>query len=149
MQRPGGVTAIGCFFLLAGVYLCSISATMLIVPNAIPTLRVAPFVRQLRLLSPYATLAIGVLWASVAWGLFQLRDWARWAAQLVLAIGVASFIPMLFVSRFHSGWRLLAACLEIFVRVAAVCYLFTPKVLDVFTAKRSHPSSVTPAGPVR
>jgi uncharacterized membrane protein (DUF2068 family) len=135
MKRPVGITVIRCFFFLAGIYLCSISAVILIVPSAIPTLRTAPLVRGLRLVSPYMTLASGVGWVLIAWGLFQLHEWARWVAQIVLAIGIAWALPMLLFQA-HFGWRMLAAILEIALRATVVFYLFLPAVLDVFTRQR-------------
>ena len=151
MPRPYGVTAIGCFCLLAGVYLCSVSAIMLLVPGATPTLRAAPFVRAFvrafGLVNPYLTIAIGMGWALVAWGLFQLRDWARLAAQVLLGIGVGWAIQMLLTSRIHSPWRVLAVCVEIILRIAAVGYLFTPAVLDAFLTMRSERFSSTSSGP--
>jgi hypothetical protein len=132
MARPLGVTVIGCFFFLAGIYLCSIVAITLVEPRALPALGAAPFVPGLRHVNPYAMLLIGAIWALVAWGLFRLRDWARFTATLMLAIGVAWALSMLLLGRAHFGWRMLAACLEIALRTAAVVYLLAPTVMDSF-----------------
>jgi hypothetical protein len=142
MQRPLAVTVIGCFFLVAGVYLCAISAVILIAPGAVQTLKVLPLVFVLRLVSPYTTLIVGTVWAIVAWGLFQLRDWARFVATLVLGAGAAWMFVTLLLHH-HSIWRMLLACFEIIWRLAAVWYLLTPSAIDLFNAKETSSPSLS------
>ena len=141
MRRPLAVTAIGCFFLVAGVYLCAISAVILIVPGAVQALKVLPFVSSLRLVSPYVTLIVGSVWAIVAWGLFQLRDWARFVATLVLGAGAAWMLVTLLLHH-HSIWRTLLACFEIVWRLAAVWYLLATSTIDLFNARESSSPSL-------
>ena len=136
MHRPLGVTVIGCFFLCAGVYLCSVATIMLLAPSIVSTLKALPFVAALKLVSPYATLLVGLIWTLIAWGLFQLRDWARFTATLMLGAGVAWMLPMLLLGR-YSGWRMLANLPSIILRIWAVYYLLTPSIIDVFKAKQS------------
>jgi hypothetical protein len=135
MVRPLGVTVIGCFFFLAGIYLCSIAATTLVEPRAIETFRYVPLVLALRGVSPYVTLLLGAIWALVAWGLFRLRDWARFSATLMLAIGIAWALSMTLLGRAHFGWKMLAALLETVLRAAAVLYLLTPSIMASFRPK--------------
>jgi hypothetical protein len=142
MSRPLGVSIIGCCCFLAGIYLCSIAAVVLIVPRVVPILRSAPLIHELKLANPFATLAVGIVWAFVAWGLLRMKDWARWVAQILLGIGVAWVVPMIFLTQMHFGWRLLAVCLQIILRAAAVVYLFAPSVMDAFQAGRSRSSSL-------
>jgi hypothetical protein len=142
MKRPLGVTLIGCWCLLAGVYLCSIALVQILTPQAIPSLRHLPVVYALKLVSPYYALAIGGIWAGLAWGLFKLHDWARWAAQIVLAIGIAFALPMMYFNHIHFGWRTLAEIADMILRVLAVGYLFAPKVMDAFLDKRNTQGSV-------
>jgi len=132
MSRPLGVTVIGCFFFLAGIYLCSITAISLVEPRAIRALTAAPFVLGLRQVSPYVMLLIGTFWAVVAWGLFRLRDWARFTATLLLATGIAGALAMILLGSARSGWQVVALCLQIALRAAAVIYLLTPSVIDSF-----------------
>jgi hypothetical protein len=142
MQRPLGVTVIGCFFLLAGVYLCAISAVILITPSAVQTLQAVPFVSVLRLVSPYVTLIVGTVWAIIAWGLFQLRDWARFVATLMLGSGAAWMLVTLLLNH-HSIWRTLFACFEIIWRLTAVVYLLAPSTIDRFNARESSAPSLS------
>ena len=144
MQRPIGITAIGVLFLFAGVYLCSVGAMILFAHSAVAMLRAVPFVHGLEFINPYWTLLIGAVWALVAWGLFQLRDWARFTAVLILGIGIAWALPMMVMTRAHFGWRMLAACLEIALSAAAIWYLLSPSVLDIFIARRSDEESLRP-----
>jgi hypothetical protein len=142
MQRPPAVTVIGCFFLVAGVYLCAISSVILITPSAVQTLKALPFVFALRPVSPYVTLIVGTAWAIIAWGLFQLRDWARFVATLVLGTGVAWALVTLLLHR-HFAWRILLACFEIAWRSAALWYLLAPSTIERFTGKKSSSQSLS------
>jgi hypothetical protein len=123
------------------------SAIELLVPSAVPALKNLPFLRALGHANPYFTIVIGIMWALIASGLLQMREWGRWAAQVLLAIGVAWAMPMMLTSRVHSPWRILATFVEIALRIAAICYLLTPAVLDAFTTKRSERLSLTSSGP--
>ena len=118
-------------------------------PYAIPSLQHLPSVNALTLANPYFTLAIGSVWAALAWGLFQLRDWARWVAQITLAIGIAWALPMMYLNHIHFGWRMLAEIAEMILRVFAVGYLFAPKVMDAFLIKRTGRDSVPTSLPGR
>jgi hypothetical protein len=140
MRRPIGVTIIASLFLLAGVYICSIGAVVLLAHGTVVTLRAFPFVRALAHVSPYWTLLVGAVWAAVAWGLLRLRDWARFTATIMLGIGIASGAVAI-STRMHFGWRALAECLEIALRGAAIWYLLLPSVLDTFLAKPSGENS--------
>jgi len=112
---------------------------MLLVPGVLTTVRAAPFIPALKSLSPYPTLVVGMAWAVIGWGLFQLRDFARFVATLLLGAGAAWELSML-VFRTHSSWRILAACLEITLRASAIWYLLRPPILDVFRANHSESS---------
>jgi hypothetical protein len=135
MRRPLGVTVIGCFFLLAAVYLCAIGTGILLVPGAIASLRTVLFVHVLKQLSPYLTILIGVSWAVVGFGLFQLRDWARFTATIMLSIGVAWELVSVLLGSVHFGWRIAGVGLKIVLRAGAVAYLMMPAVMEAFRRK--------------
>jgi hypothetical protein len=80
--------------------------------GALTMLRPMPFVHAVGFVSPYWTLLVGVACALVAWGLLQVRDWARFTATLMPGIGIAWALSMV-ITRMHFGWRMLALCLEI------------------------------------
>ena len=145
VMRPKGVTLIGCFCLMAGVYLCSISTILLFVPAATPGLRRVPLLLAIRYANPYVTIGVGVAWASVGWGLFQLHDWARWSAQILFAVGITVGVPHLMASH-HSTWTLVVAWVEIVARTVAVFYLFKETVIDAFLKRKSERAQLASLG---
>jgi hypothetical protein len=79
-------------------------------------------------------LLVGSGWALIGWGLFRLNNWARWAAMLVITIGVGLLVPR--ISMAELGGPLFWYGLQIALRVAAAWYLAqAPAVLDVFAKK--------------
>jgi len=135
MPRPAGVTAISFLFFAAAIYLWTIAAVMLLAPGAISLMSGAQLMFGLELAGPYMALLVGCGWALVAWGLFRLHDWARWAAMLVMTIGIAWLVPK--ISAAEIGWPLLWYGLQIAARAAAAWYLAqAPTVIDAFSAKR-------------
>ncbi len=134
MQRPTGVTIISGLFFLAGLYLWAIAVVKLIAPNAITLMVGAPFMYGLELAGPYMMLLVGSGWAAVAVGLFRLHNRARWAAVLVMTIGIAALVPG--ISMAEIGAPLLWYGLQIALRAAAAWYLAqAPAVIDCFAKK--------------
>jgi len=135
MQRPAGVTAISILFLLAAISLWTFGAVKLIAPNAISLMSASPLMYGLELAGPFMALLVGSVYALIAWGLFRLRNWARWAAMGAITIGVASLVPK--ISMAEIGLPILWYGLQIAVRVAAAWYLAqAPAVIDAFAVKR-------------
>src|SRR5450755_1943705 len=134
MQRPPGVTAIAALFGLAAIYLWTIGMMKLVAPNAISLMSGAPFMYGLELAGPYMALLVGTGWALVGWGLFRLHNWARWAAMLVMTIGIAWLVPQ--ISMAEIGAPILWSGLQIALRAAAAWYLAqAPAVIDSFARK--------------
>jgi hypothetical protein len=102
---------------------------IVIAPRAVTMLKAAPFMHGLRLVSPYLTVLVGTAWALVAWGLFRVRDWARFVAALFLGVGMAWEVTI-FLGRMHFGWRIPLVCLELMLRGAAVWYLMSPAMIE-------------------
>jgi len=137
MQRPAGVTAISILFLLAALYLSTFGAVKLAAPEAVSLMSVSPLMYGLELAGPYMALLIGSGYAVIAWGLFRIHNWARWAAMLVIVIGVASLVPR--ISMAELGVPVLWYGLQIALRVAAAWYLAqAPGVIDAFAAKKQN-----------
>jgi len=135
MQRPAGVTAISILFLLAGIFLWTFGAVKLIAPEAVSLMSASEFMYGLELAGPYMALLVGSGYALIAWGLFRLHNWARWAAMAVITVGVASLVPK--ISMAEIGLPILWYGLQIAVRVAAAWYLAqAPAVIDAFAGKR-------------
>ena len=134
MQRPAGVTAIAALFGLAAIYLWTIGMVKLLAPNAISLMSGAPLMYGLELAGPYMALLVGTGWALVGWGLFRLHNWARWAAMLVMTIGIAWLVPK--ISMAEIGVPILWSGLQIALRAAAAWYLAqAPAVIDSFARK--------------
>lgn len=90
----------------------------------------------LELAGPYMMLLFGTGYALIAWGLFRLQNWARWAAILVIVFGVVPLVPA--ISTAEIGIPVFWYGFQIAVRVAAGWYLAqAPGVLDAFAAKSS------------
>jgi hypothetical protein len=134
MQRPAGVTAIAALFGLAAIYLWTIGMVKLLAPNAISLMSGASLMYGLELAGPYMALLVGTGWALVGWGLFRLHNGARWAAMLVMTIGIAWLVPK--ISMAEIGVPILWSGLQIALRAAAAWYLAqAPAVLDSFARK--------------
>ena len=134
MQRPAGVTAIAALFGLAAIYLWTIGMVKLLAPNAISLMSGASLMYGLELAGPYIALLVGTGWALVGWGLFRLHNWARWAAMLVMTIGIAWLVPK--ISMAEMGVPILWSGLQIALRAAAAWYLAqAPAVIDSFARK--------------
>ena len=137
MQRPLGVTVISAVFFLAAIYLFTIGLVKLIAPEAISLVSGAQFMFGLELAGPYMALLIGSGWALVGWGLFRLHNWARWAAMLVIALGIGWLVPKISSAELGGIW-LFWYGLQIALRAAVAWYLAqAPAVLDAFAAKRN------------
>jgi hypothetical protein len=79
------------------------------------------------LAGPQSAFLVGAGWGLVAWGLFQVRNWARWCAVVLLVLGVAAGIPAVSAASVDPGWRLLWYGGEMMAKVAAIWYLvFAP-----------------------
>jgi hypothetical protein len=134
MQRPAGVTAIAALFGLAAIYLWTIGMVKLLAPNAISLMSGASLMYGLELAGPYMALLVGSGWALLGWGLFRLHNWARWAAMLVMTIGIAWLVPK--ISMAEIGVPILWSGLQIALRAAAAWYLAqAPAVIDSFARK--------------
>jgi len=133
-MRPSGVTAISVVFGLAALYLWTIGVVKWVAPNAISLMSGAQLMYGLELAGPYMALLVGAGWALVGWGLFRLHNWARWAAMLVMVVGVAWLVPK--ISTAELGMPMFWYGLQIALRAAAAWYLAqAPAVIDAFAGK--------------
>jgi hypothetical protein len=138
MQRPAGVTVISALFFLAAIYLWTSGVVKLLAPEAISLMSGAQLMYGLELAGPYMAMLIGAGWALVGWGLFRLHNWARWAAMLVMVLGVASLVPR--ISLAELGVPIFWYGLQIALRVAVAWYLAqAPAVVDAFATQRTQP----------
>ncbi|MGA2743489.1 MAG: hypothetical protein ABSE44_02235 [Candidatus Sulfotelmatobacter sp.] len=133
-MRPAGVTGISALFGLAAIYLWTIGVVKLVAPDAISLMSGAPLMYGLELAGPYMALLVGAGWALVGWGLLRLYNWARWAAMLVMVVGIAWLVPK--ISMAELGVPVFWYGLQIALRAAAAWYLAqAPAVIDAFAGK--------------
>lgn len=126
VKRPPGVTVCAALFFGASGYLLAAGMAMLAEPGALPLRAGAPLLQGMEIAGPYLFLLMAALGVLVGWGLLRLNPWARYAAILVAAIGLAAFAPgvlrdvlgLQLGSLFWSG-------LGIAVRALVVWYLFS------------------------
>jgi hypothetical protein len=135
MKRPMGVTVIAGFCSLAAAYLFAIAATVLIAPGAVSMKSAASLMYGLELAGPYMMLLVGSAWALLGWGLFRMKNWARWLAMLACGAGIAAAVPGVSSAADIPGmiWH---GGIGILLRSAVVWYLLqAPAVVDSFTKK--------------
>ncbi len=135
MERPASVTAIAALFFLVAGYLVAIGIIELVAPGTLSTLGTG--VKHGReLTGPQAALSVGAGWALVAWGLYRLRNWARWCAILLMVIGVAGSVPAVSAAARDLTWRFFLYGFQIMVRVVIAWYLAaSPEVIEAFKRK--------------
>ncbi|HEY6339248.1 MAG TPA: hypothetical protein VIW68_12215 [Candidatus Sulfotelmatobacter sp.] len=136
MRRPAGITVIAILFLLAAGFLGAVGVLGLFAPGTISMMSGAPLMYGLELAGPYMALLIGSAYGLVGWGLFRLRRWARWAAMMMMAVGIGLLVPAVSAAASDIGWSLLWYGSQIMVRAAVAWYLAqAPAVLESFAKK--------------
>jgi hypothetical protein len=131
MRRPIGVTIIAILFLAAAVYLWVAGATLLVSRDVFPFTQTM-LRRALRLTGPYPPLAMGTCYAVVGWGLFRLHNWARWVAMLVMMVGGATMLPLLFAEAVGYRRSAIWIGLQIVLRAVAAFYLLGDELRESF-----------------
>jgi hypothetical protein len=137
MERPASVGVIaGLFFLVAG-YLVAVGVVDLLAPDRFaPSLGGSMFYGR-ELDAPQTAISVGLGWALVGWGLYQLRNWARWCATILMALGVAGSVPAVSAAARDLGWRFFFYGAQVMIRVVIAWYLLaSPEVIEAFVPKR-------------
>src|SRR5579862_1175786 len=139
MQRPLLITILSLLSCAAAVYLWALAAIRWIAPGTVSLLAGKHFMYGLELAGPYMILLFGAGYALIGWGLFRLQNWARWAAMLVMVLGVASLVPS--ISMAELGIPVFWYGFQIALRVAVGWYLAqAPSVIDAFARLASRQS---------
>lgn len=136
MERPPVITAIAIAFFAIAAYLWVVGAIEFAAPGTIsPSLR-APFMYGRELAGPQTAFLVGAGWALVAWGLYQLRLWARWTAVVLLVLGIIAGIPAVSAASIDPGWRLAWYGGQMMAKVVAAWYLLqAPDAIEAFQQK--------------
>lgn len=141
MERPLGITAIAGAFYLVAAYLCAVGVIEFAVPGTIsPSMR-APFMYGRELAGPESAIFVGAGWALVGWGLMRVENWARWAALVLLAIGIVEGIPAVSAASIDPGWRLAWYGGQMMAKVVGIWYLtMAPDAITAFKERRKRAS---------
>jgi hypothetical protein len=133
MERPTSVTVIAALFFLVAGYLITMGIIEFVAPGtASMTLRTGvTYGRELT--GPQTALSVGAGWALVSWGLYRLRNWARWCAIVLMVIGIAGSVPAVSAAARDLTWRFFLYGAQIMVRVVITWYLAaSPELIEAF-----------------
>src|SRR5580698_11355024 len=136
MERPASVTVITALFFLVATYLVAIGVIELMMPGTL-SMTVGTGVTYGRELDgPRTALSVGAGWALVGWGLYRLRNWARWCAILLMVIGIAGSVPAVSAAARDLTWRFFFYGAQIMVRIVVAWLLVaSPEVVEAFGRK--------------
>ena len=136
MERPASITAIAALFFLAATYLVAIGILEFVVPGTLSMELGAPVTFGRELTGPQAAISVGAGWALVGWGLYRLRNWARWCAIVLMVIGVAGSVPAVSAAARDLTWRFFFHGAQIMVRIVIAWLLAaSPEVIEAFVRK--------------
>src|SRR5271168_1454584 len=136
MERPSSVTVISALFVLVAGYLITIGIIELAAPGTLTMTLGAGVTYGRELTGAQTALSVGAGWALVGWGLYRLRNWARWCAVLLMVIGVAGSVPAVSAAARDLGWRFFFYGAQITVRIVIAWYLAaSPELIDAFKRK--------------
>jgi hypothetical protein len=136
MQRPASVTVIAALFFLVAGYLVMIGIIELVAPGTLALTSASGVTYGRELTGPQAAISVGAGWALIGWGLYRLRNWARWCAMLLMVIGVAGSVPAVSAAARDLTWRFFFYGAQIMVRVVVAWYLAaSPELIDAFVRK--------------
>ncbi|MGA8271398.1 MAG: hypothetical protein WB919_07535 [Candidatus Sulfotelmatobacter sp.] len=136
MERPASVTVITAFFFLVAVYLVSLGLAVSVSRGAVSMARFAGITYGREITSSQTAISVGLGWALVGWGLYRLRNWARWCALVILVIGVAGSVPAVSAAARDLGWRFFWVGGQMTVRIVIAWLLAaSPEVVEAFVKK--------------
>ncbi len=135
-ERPASVTVIATLFFLVAGYLVAIGIAEVFDPGALSMTRGTGLTYGRELSGPQAAISVGLGWALVAWGLYRLRNWARWCAMVLMVIGVAGSVPAVSAAARDLNWRFFFYGAQIMARVVIAWLLAaSPEVIEAFVKK--------------
>ncbi len=142
MARPASVTVIAVLFFVVAGCLIAVGIADLVSPGALSLTRAVGLTYGRELTTPQTAISTGAGWALVAWGLLELRRWARWCALVLMVIGVAGSVPAVSAAARDITWRFFYVGAQIMVRIVVAWYLAaSPDLVDAFRRKGEAPES--------
>jgi hypothetical protein len=136
MERPASVTVIAALFFLVAGYLAVIGMIEFVVPGSLSMALGSGITYGRELSGPQTALSVGAGWALVGWGLYRLRNWARWCAILLMIIGIVGSVPAVSAAARDLTWRFWLYGAQIMVRVVIAWYMAaSPELVEAFVRK--------------
>ena len=136
MERPASVTVIAALFCLVAGYLVAIGIIGLVAPGTLSMMVGTGITYGREVTGPQTALSVGAGWGLVGWGLYRLRNWARWCAILLMVIGIAGSVPAVSAAARDLTWRFWFYGGQIMVRVVIAWYLTaSPELIEAFARK--------------
>jgi hypothetical protein len=136
VERPASVTVIAALFCLVAGYLVAIGIIGLVAPGTLSMMVGAGITYGREVTGPQTALSVGAGWGLVGWGLYRLRNWARWCAILLMVIGIAGSVPAVSAAARDLTWRFWFYGGQIMVRVVIAWYLTaSPELIEAFARK--------------
>ena len=85
------------------------------------------------LAGPQSAFLVAAGWGLVGWGLFQIRNWARWSALVLMVLGIAAGIPAVSAAATDLNWRLAWYGGLMMAKIVAAWYLArSPEAIEAF-----------------
>jgi hypothetical protein len=136
VERPASVTVIAALFCLVAGYLVAIGIIGLVAPGTLSMMVGTGITYGREVTGPQTALSVGAGWGLVGWGLYRLRNWARWCAILLMVIGIAGSVPAVSAAARDLTWRFWFYGGQIMVRVVIAWYLTaSPELIEAFARK--------------
>jgi hypothetical protein len=133
MERPASVTVIAVLFFLVAGYLIVAGIVEFFAPGTLALTRAAGITYGRELNGPQTAISVGAGWALVGWGLYRVKNWARWCAVALMVVGVAGSVPAVSAAARDLGWRFFFYGAQIMVRIVIAWYLAaSPELVDAF-----------------
>jgi hypothetical protein len=137
MERPASVTVIASLFFLVAAYLITIGVADLVAPGTLGMTRATGITYGRELDGPQTALSVGAGWALIGWGLYRLRNWARWCAIILMVLGVVGSVPAVSAAARDINWRFFFYGAQILVRIVIAWLLAaSPELIEVFVRKQ-------------
>jgi hypothetical protein len=136
MERPASVTVIAVLFFVVAGYLAAVGIIDLVAPGTLSMTLGTGVTYGRELTGPQTAISVGAGWALVGWGLYRLRNWARWCAIVLMVIGIAGSVPAVSAAAKDLTWRFWFYGVQIMARVIVAWLLVaSPEVVEAFVGK--------------
>ena len=133
MPRPLPITILSILSAAAALYLTAVATTMFLNWDTFSFTAGAPLLASFETAGPIAFLIGAALYATIAFGLWTLRTWARHAAIILCAVQAILALPKVSENAIALNFpRLLITGLPMMAAAALVFYLSKPSTKATF-----------------